>query len=106
MPEWLSTPELPGYPAKRITLGEYRRRVKAMPYVWKPWRGSAALYRRDDGAFIAAVKREEAYDFIAGLVFRGADGDVTLRATNDVEVEVPTEDVVAFTIAFMKVAFR
>ena len=103
MAEWLTTPEMPGIPARRLSSTELRRRVKAMPYEWKRWDGTAGLFSRDDGSLIAGVKREELDRFLTGLVCHDDSTDLELRASGGEVVVVPAEDVVAFILAFMKV---
>ena len=88
MPAYVRTPEIPGVPVRQVNVATYRKRVKTgMPYVWKSWENSAALYDRQ-GEVIAGVKREDCERFFMGLLLRddalplelGATGGVVVRA--------------------------
>ena len=104
MAEWLALPTLANEPERRIAVGEYRKRVKAMPYVWKRWGEGVALYERT-GEVIAGVQKEDVDRFFTGLLLADASTALRLEASGGEVVAVETDDLVAFLLAYAKVAF-
>ena len=103
MPAYVRTPEIPGVPVRQVTVAVYRRKVKTeMPYVWRPWEGSVALFDRD-GGMIAGVKREDCERFFMGLLLRDDALPLVLEATGGETVTVEPDDFVAFVMSFAKV---
>jgi hypothetical protein len=103
MPAYVRTPEIPGVPVRQVTVAVYRRKVKTeMPYVWRPWEGSVALFDRD-GGMIAGVKREERDRFFTSLLALGDSKPLELGATGGVVVRVEPDDFVPFVMSFAKV---
>ena len=104
MPAYVRTPEIPGVPVRQVNVATYRKRVKTgMPYVWKAWENSAALYDRE-GEAIAGVKREDCERFFMGLLLRDDALPLVLEATGGETVTVEPDDFVAFVMSFAKVA--
>ncbi len=104
MPAYVRTPEIPGVPVRQVTVAVYRRKVKTeMPYVWKAWENSAALFDRE-GEAIAGVKREDCERFFMGLLLQGDAVPLVLTATQGETVTVEPSDFVAFVMSFAKVA--
>jgi len=104
MTDWLVVPTVGAEPERRISLGEYRRRVKAMPYVWKRWGSGVALYERD-GQRIAGVEKNDIDRFFTGLLLADASTALRLEASGGEVTHVKAEDLVAFILAYAKVAF-
>jgi len=104
MPSYVRTPEVPGVPVRQVNVATYRRKVKSgMPYVWKAWENSAALYDRQGDA-IAGVKREDCERFFMGLLLRDDALPLVLTATGGETVTVEPDDFVPFVMSFAKVA--
>ena len=104
MPAYVRTPEVPGVPVRQVNVATYRKRVKSgMPYVWKAWENSAALYDRK-GEAIAGVKREDCERFFMGLLLQGDAVPLVLTATGGETVTVAPDDYVPFVMSFAKVA--
>ena len=104
MAEWLALPTMGDEPERRISVGEYRRRVKAMPYVWKRWGAGVALYERD-GERIAGVEKKDLDRFFTGLLLSDASTALRLEASGGEVTDVTAEERVAFILAYAKVAF-
>ena len=104
MAEWLALPTLGDEPERRIAVGEYRKRVKAMPYLWKRWGEGVALYERT-GEVIAGVLAEDVNRFFSGLLLADASTALRLEASGGEVVVVEVDDLVAFVLAYAKAAF-
>jgi len=86
-------------------VGEYRCRVRAMLYVWRRPKGRVGLYWRDGGGLVAGVPKHDIDRFFTGLLLADASTALRLEASGGEVVVVEVDDLVAFSLAYAKVAF-